>query len=162
MILKQDFDEKSSNLQSRSILFIWNDHIDVTNKHKNHRFKLSEFSNFKEVNYSMKKCYIFKFNLEKYIDENKIEIKKFYDILIQINEKSTRSIRFNSRWNKILIEKKLWYVNFEEIEMLFYDDFKSQVNFWSTETKFIVRHWKAKRKQLIKKLRRWQKSHNTQ
>jgi len=100
---------------------------------------------------------------EECLEQNKIEAKEAYDTLVQMGGRPTRPIRFNPRWKKVLVDGELWYKDFEEIEVLFYDDYsKPQRGLSLTEADFIAGHWGWERKQFAEELRRWQDFLDTQ
>ena len=93
---------------------------------------------------------------EEWTEESKIEVKKAYDTLIQMGGRPTRPIRFNPRWKKVLIHGELCYVDFEEVEVLFYDGSKPDKTVVLTESQFIAHHWAGQARQFEAELQRWQ------
>lgn len=110
----------------------------------------------------MEGCDTPRLSYEQSLEQSKIEAKEAYDTLVQMGGRPTRPIRFNPRWKKVLVDGELWYKDYEEIEVLFYDGLKPQKGLSLTEADFVAGHWGAEREQFEEELGRWQDFHNTQ
>ncbi len=146
------------------MLSFWDDITDALRKIRDCRPRLSESPNPEEAGYPVEGCDTPTLSYEECLEQNKIEAKEAYDTLVHMGGRPTRPIRFNPRWKKVLVDGELWYKDFEEIEVLFYDSFGSQPQrgLRSTEADFVAGHWGAERKQFEEELGRWQHFHKTQ
>jgi hypothetical protein len=170
MILKQDFGEKISNLQTWLILLSWTIILTLCENFSNIPLL---FSKIWDPEKPWPKGYK---RPERYetpgldlpeirAESNKIEAQKAYDTLIQMSERAIRPIRCNPRWKIVLWGGDLLYEDAEKIEMLFYEgsDFRDSDSgrHW-TKTDFIAAHWGAECRQFQEELRRWQNFRDVQ
>lgn len=96
-------------------------------------------------------------NDEEFIERCKLEAKQVYDILIQMGERSTRSIRCNFHWKTVLFGEEQFYQDTEKNEKLFYYGIiKPRRALHLMKADVIVSHWAAKKKRLDEKLQWWQ------